>query len=702
MFLRERSDSEESSRAKITNKTGRTQSESSISDSRTFDLFSPLKKSTLPSPLCLIRGGTRSAPPIVKPTVESKDQSEFKEYKIEDTKAPRLPPEVERGNVEYKLKLRNVSNSRLEHLVTQLQWRLLEGYNEAIYQIGVTDEGFPEGLLKEDLNASLKTLRMMASKLEATAKVLHVRKGSLSCKHYVAEVLIRQMSSTNMLLEIRVAVIGGVASGKSTLIGVLTKGVLDNGFGGARMTVLQHQHELECGGRTSAISHHVLGFDTSGSITNYSDLSPKRSKEIVRESSKLLTFMDTAGHERYLKTTAFGLTGSSPDYAMLVVAADLGIGRVGKEHLGLALALKLPVFVVITKCDKVPESTIQKTCRALKRIFRSAGGNRTAFVALSMEDVSKSLHGRDQFGTSSIPIFPISSVTGTRLNLLKFCLNLLPVRNEYDKLKKLPSEFRVSDSFEVEDVGIVVAGTVSSGVINSGDLLLLGPDSMTGRFEFVRVESVHNKRVPVNSISAGQSATMAISCSENNKTFSRRHALRKGVVLVDPKLKPCAAREVDVDLLILHHPSGISVNYQVFVHAQTVCQQVQIVSMSVPRMRTGHRAKCKLRFMFHAEYLHKGSTIFLRDGKGKGVGTILKLYPNEDLIVEDTDRKDEGSNKPIVSTLPDSPGRNDKTKKRRQKRHMKIMTLNRARSKSEEEIYSDPQTVEGQARMKVS
>ena len=432
-FLRDRSDSEEMiSNVRAISRIGRSQSESKAHTRSGISDFSIPK---LPSPSRLIRGGIRSAPPTMTP--ERKQQVTIRheknplDYVIENVPAPRLPAEVEKGNMEYKLQLLNKTNARMKHLVTQLQWRILEGYNEAIYQIGVTDNGDPVGLTRNDLNGSLMTLHQMASQIQSTAKVLHVRKGTKSENHYVAEVLIRQLSSTKSLLEIRVAVIGGVASGKSTLIGVLTKGMLDNGFGGARMSILRHQHELESGGRTSAISHHVLGFDTAGTITNYSDLSPKRSKEIVRDSSKLLTFMDTAGHERFLKTTAFGLTGNSPDYAMLVVAADAGIGRVGKEHLGLALALKLAVFVVITKCDKVPESTVQKTCRILMRIFRSAGGNRNAFVASSMEDVSRVIHRRDQFGTSSIPIFPISNVTGTRLDLLRSCLNLLPVRNEY-------------------------------------------------------------------------------------------------------------------------------------------------------------------------------------------------------------------------------------------------------------------------------
>jgi len=40
-----------------------------------------------------------------------------------------LPPECEEGNIEYKLKLINPSQSRFEHLVTQMKWRLREGEN---------------------------------------------------------------------------------------------------------------------------------------------------------------------------------------------------------------------------------------------------------------------------------------------------------------------------------------------------------------------------------------------------------------------------------------------------------------------------------------------------------------------------------------------------------------------------------------------
>lgn len=58
-----------------------------------------------------------------------------------------------------------------------------------------------------------------------------------------------------------VAVLGGADAGKSTLLGVLAHGEFDNGRGSARLNVLRHLHELRSG-RTSSISHEILGFDT--------------------------------------------------------------------------------------------------------------------------------------------------------------------------------------------------------------------------------------------------------------------------------------------------------------------------------------------------------------------------------------------------------------------------------------------------------
>lgn len=60
--------------------------------------------------------------------------------------------------------------------------------------------------------------------------------------------------------DIRIAVIGNVDSGKSTLVGVLTKGIMDDGRGFARSKVFNFGHELS-NGRTSSIGQEIMGFD---------------------------------------------------------------------------------------------------------------------------------------------------------------------------------------------------------------------------------------------------------------------------------------------------------------------------------------------------------------------------------------------------------------------------------------------------------
>ena len=77
-------------------------------------------------------------------------------------------------------------------------------------------------------------------------------------------------------------------------------------------------------------------------------------EDICEKSAKVISFIDLAGHERYLKTTVFGMTSALPDYAMLMIGANAGLVGMSKEHLGIALALGIPIAVVITKVDMCP------------------------------------------------------------------------------------------------------------------------------------------------------------------------------------------------------------------------------------------------------------------------------------------------------------------------------------------------------------
>ena len=53
-----------------------------------------------------------------------------------------MEPEKEEGNIEYKLKLVDKSEDRIEQLATQMRWRCsTEGNGECIYNLGVEDDG---------------------------------------------------------------------------------------------------------------------------------------------------------------------------------------------------------------------------------------------------------------------------------------------------------------------------------------------------------------------------------------------------------------------------------------------------------------------------------------------------------------------------------------------------------------------------------
>ncbi|KDQ10707.1 hypothetical protein BOTBODRAFT_177988 [Botryobasidium botryosum FD-172 SS1] len=123
----------------------------------------------LPSPWEAL---TPSASPRLTPTYNNASYGpayvdlELNKYLAESI--PRLTPEVEEGNVEYKLKLINPTPERFTKLVTQLKWRLLEGGGQALYEIGVSDSGQLVGLSRKDLEESLDTLERMAGELGAT------------------------------------------------------------------------------------------------------------------------------------------------------------------------------------------------------------------------------------------------------------------------------------------------------------------------------------------------------------------------------------------------------------------------------------------------------------------------------------------------------------------------------------------------------
>lgn len=416
----------------------------------------------------------------------------------------------------------------LQKLVTVIDERLAEGHGETVFEIGFENNGDCMKLSKDEWDISLKRLEEAAKELRADCQVLLTKNvgGDLDGaptkeKDCTGKVMIRRdPAQVEQVIETRIAVVGNVDAGKSSMLGVLVKGDLDDGRGKARINLFRHKHEIETG-RTSSVGMEIMGFDTKGKVVVSDTPGRKLSwEEIGKRSAKVITFTDLAGHERYLRTTVFGLLSSSPNYCLLMVAANNGLIGMSKEHLGIALALNVPVMVVITKIDICPPQILEQTITQITRILKSPGARKIPIFIKSHEEC---VNTATQFVSQRIcPIFQISNVTGENLDLVRTFLNILPHHGRYDAGG--PFEFHVNDTFSVPHVGTVVSGIVKSGVIHAGDEVQIGPDSL-GNFMQTSIRSIERKRIGVPAASAGQSASFAL-------RRIRRKDVRKGMVVM--------------------------------------------------------------------------------------------------------------------------------------------------------------------------
>jgi hypothetical protein len=333
---------------------------------------------------------------------------------------------------------------------------------------------------------------------------------------------------------LRITLTGPTTSGKSTLLGTLSTGTLDNGRGKGRLGLLKHLHEV-ASGITSSVTQELVGY-SDGDIVNYAHSGVESWIDIhdFTRDGRLVYLLDSAGHPRYRRTILRGIVGWAPHWTLLCIAADsaeftstagatattldvLGPTSAGVDlasaHLDLCLRLGLPLAVVITKLDLANKSSLSATLHKILSSVKNAGrvpkmvkggsggqSDPSRVSELDKQAVKEALDSikRANNPSSVVPILLTSAVDGRGVGALHALLQDLPLpptptSHDYIGAALNPEQpsclFHIEDKFSLPasyslatsatnqqtDLGTVVAGYLRFGTLSIGDKIVVGP-----------------------------------------------------------------------------------------------------------------------------------------------------------------------------------------------------------------------------------
>src|SRR5262245_44902026 len=232
-----------------------------------------------------------------------------------------------------------------------------------------------------------------------------------------------------------------------------------------------------------------------------------------RPGGQIVGFVDVPGHEGLVHNMLAGATGI--DVVVLVIAADDGVMPQTREHLAIMDLLGLEKGIVaLNKSDLVDEDRLAAVTRDVEAVLANTG-----------------LAGAE--------VIPVSALTGAGFDALTARLDAVlatPTSRPRDGRFRLA----VDRSFTLAGLGTTVTGTVLSGVVHSGDHVLVSPTGLEAR-----IRSIHAHSQPVDEGEAGQRCALVLS-----GPHITRDAVRRGDVVLDAALHAPTVR-MDASLRVL-------------------------------------------------------------------------------------------------------------------------------------------------------
>ena len=237
-------------------------------------------------------------------------------------------------------------------------------------------------------------------------------------------------------------------------------------------------------------------------------------------SGEIVSFIDVPGHERFIKNMLAGVGGIQA--VMLIVAANESVMPQTREHFEICRMLDIQYgFVVLTKADLASPEQMRIAYAEVSRLVANS------FLANS-------------------PLIRVSSITGEGISEVIHQLSRLS-RSFVVSQANREARLAVDRSFSLKGFGTVATGTLSGGLLQIGDSLLVHPLRKQVR---IRGLQVHGK--PVNQAYSDQRTAVNLANIDHTE-LQRGFVLTKSEKLQSTQILDGALEWLDTTKLPTRH-----------------------------------------------------------------------------------------------------------------------------------------------------
>lgn len=388
---------------------------------------------------------------------------------------------------------------------------------------------------------------------------------------------------------INIVFIGHVDHGKSTTVGRLLfdAGAIDE----QTMRKLKEKAaELGKAGFEFAYTMDTLKEEQERGVTI--DLAHKK----FETQKYYYTIIDAPGHKDFIKNMITG--ASQADCGVLVVAAPDGVMAQTKEHIFLAKTQGVgQLIIAVNKMDvpKFEEKRFNEVKEEVGKVLKSVG-----------------------YDPAKIQFVPVASYLGE--NIVKksdkmpwykgpTLLEAMDALNPPEKPTSLPLRLPLQDVYNITGIGVVPVGRVETGIMKVGDKVIVVP-GREGKGVVGEVKTIEMHHEQLTSAEPGDNVGF-------NVRGIAKNDITRGDVLGHVDNVPTVASEFTARLVVLNHPTVVTVGYTPVFHvhtAQVACQIMEIMYTINPA--TGEKLAEKPDFIKNGDV------------------AMVKIKPMQPLVIE--------------------------------------------------------------------